>query len=102
MISHDHNFKNIFLDFPKEALEWILPDIPAKMGKIRHVGFVRQEPGKRRLTDVYAGVREDEREAIFREIPEQEDTAMLAQYIKDKGFQEGKLGADSIQVVLTE
>ena len=41
--------------------------------------------------DVYAGIREDEREAIFREITEQEDTVMLAQYIRDKGFQEGKL-----------
>ena len=40
---------------------------------------------------MYAGVREDEREAIFREMTEQEDTAMLAQYIKNKGFQEGKL-----------
>ena len=41
--------------------------------------------------DVYAGIREDEREAIFREITEQEDTVMLAQYIRDKGFQEGEL-----------
>jgi hypothetical protein len=48
MVSHDHNFKNVFLDFPTEALEWILPDVPAKMGKIRHVKFDRQEPGKRR------------------------------------------------------
>lgn len=23
--SHDHNFKNLFLDFPKESLEWSLP-----------------------------------------------------------------------------
>ena len=37
MISHDQNFKNVFLDFPKEALEWILPNIPAKMGEIRNV-----------------------------------------------------------------
>ena len=37
MISHDHNFKNLILDFPKETLEWILPDIPAKMGEIRSV-----------------------------------------------------------------
>jgi len=29
--------------------------------------------------DVCAGVREDEREAIFSEMTEQEDTAMLAQ-----------------------
>ena len=41
--------------------------------------------------DVYAGVRKDERELIFREMTEQEDTAMLAQYIKDKGFQEGEI-----------
>jgi hypothetical protein len=41
--------------------------------------------------DVYAGIREDEREAISREITEQEDTIMLAQYIRDKGFQEGEL-----------
>ena len=52
MISHDHNFKNVFLDFPKEVLEWILPDIPAKMGEIRNVKFVRQEPGKRRCCDM--------------------------------------------------
>ncbi|MFH0726555.1 MAG: Rpn family recombination-promoting nuclease/putative transposase [Pseudomonadota bacterium] len=53
MVSHDQNFKNVFLDFPKEALEWILPDIPAKMGELRHVKFVRQEPGKRRLRDAH-------------------------------------------------
>jgi hypothetical protein len=27
MTSSDHNFKNVFLDFPQEALEWILPDV---------------------------------------------------------------------------
>ncbi len=53
MISHDHNFKNMLLDFPKETLEWILPDIPAKMGEIRNVKFIRQEPGKRRLSDAH-------------------------------------------------
>jgi predicted transposase YdaD len=53
MIPHDHNFKNMLLDFPKETLEWILPDIPAKMGEICNVEFVRQEPGKRRLSDAH-------------------------------------------------
>jgi len=33
--------------------------------------------------DVYAGVQEEEREAFYHDITEQEDTAMLAQYIKD-------------------
>ena len=40
---------------------------------------------------MYAEVREEEREAIVREMTEQEDTVMLAQYIKDKGFQEGEI-----------
>ena len=34
-------------------MEWILPDIPAKMGEIRNVEFVRQEPKKRRLSDAH-------------------------------------------------
>jgi hypothetical protein len=51
MISHDRNFKNVFQDFPKEALEWILPDITTRMGPIRNVEFVREEPRKRRLSD---------------------------------------------------
>ena len=51
MTSHDHNFKNVFLDFPREALDWILPDIPPELGEIQAVSFVRQEPGKRKLSD---------------------------------------------------
>jgi hypothetical protein len=53
MISHDHNFKNVFQDFPKEALEWILPDIPTQLGPIRSVEFIRQETAKRRLSDAH-------------------------------------------------
>jgi hypothetical protein len=53
MISHDHNFKNAFQDFPKEALEWILPDIPTQLGPIRSVEFIRQETAKRRLSDAH-------------------------------------------------
>jgi predicted transposase YdaD len=39
--------------------------------------------------DIYAGIEEDERDILYREIAGQEDTAMLAQYIKEKGRQEG-------------
>ena len=39
--------------------------------------------------DVYAGVQEEEREALTRAIEEKEETAMLAQYIREKGYQEG-------------
>ena len=72
---------------PEERLEVIrqayrgLFELTAPMMFDKYVDFI----------DVYAGIREDEREAIFREITEQEDTVMLAQYIKDKGFQEGEL-----------
>ena len=49
--SHDHNFKNLLLDFPRETLEWILPEVPKKWGSVRHVEFVRQEPKKQKLSD---------------------------------------------------
>lgn len=49
--SHDHNLKNLFLDFPTEALEWILPRVLQKFGNIRDIVFVRQEPKKYRLSD---------------------------------------------------
>ena len=51
MQSHDHNFKNLFLDFPREALTWLLPEVQREYGELRHIEFVRQEPGKRKLTD---------------------------------------------------
>ncbi|MCD4811462.1 DUF4351 domain-containing protein [bacterium] len=49
--SHDHNFKNLFLDFPKEALKWFFPQAEQKWGQVRKVEFVRQEPKKRKLPD---------------------------------------------------
>ena len=51
--SHDHNFKNLFADFPKEALAWILPEAEERFGKILKIEFVRQEPKKRRLSDAH-------------------------------------------------
>ena len=51
MSSHDHNFKNVLMDFPREALAWVLSDIPEHLGKIQGVEFVRQEPKKRSLSD---------------------------------------------------
>ncbi|MCP4376395.1 MAG: hypothetical protein GY794_09505, partial [bacterium] len=50
---HDQHFKNIFLDFPKEALEWLLPQALEEWGPAQQVEFVRQEPKKRRLTDAH-------------------------------------------------
>ena len=39
--------------------------------------------------DVYAGVRDKEREELYRAIAGKDETAMLARYIKEKGFNEG-------------
>ncbi|CAN2047454.1 hypothetical protein GMMP13_420012 [Candidatus Magnetomoraceae bacterium gMMP-13] len=49
--SHDHNFKNLFLDFPEEALKWILPEVPQEYGKIWKVEFPRQEMKKYKLSE---------------------------------------------------
>jgi len=48
--SHDHNFKNLFIDFPKEALEFFVPEL-LKLGKIKKIDFDRQEPKKHHLKD---------------------------------------------------
>ncbi|MDM8536278.1 hypothetical protein QUF70_05955 [Desulfobacterales bacterium HSG17] len=49
--SQDHNFKNLFIDFPTQVLEWILPDILQKFGNIQDIIFIRQEPKKYKLSD---------------------------------------------------
>ncbi len=54
--SHDHHFKNLFQDFPEEALEWILPQIQQNWGKLRKVEFLRQEPKKRKLSDPHTAL----------------------------------------------
>ncbi|TVR00937.1 MAG: hypothetical protein EA399_02910 [Desulfovibrionales bacterium] len=49
--SHDHNFKNVFLDFPREALELFYPQALEQYGELQEITFVRQEPRKHRLAD---------------------------------------------------
>ena len=49
--SHDHNFKNLFQDFPKETLELLFPQAEQNWGQVRKVEFVRQEPKKHKLSD---------------------------------------------------
>ncbi|ACN15613.1 conserved hypothetical protein [Desulforapulum autotrophicum HRM2] len=51
MKSHDHNFKNLFLDFPKETLDWFFPQAGQSWGKVLDVEFLRQEPKKHNLSD---------------------------------------------------
>ena len=49
--SHDHNFKNLFLDFPRETLEWFFPEVQQNWGQVRKVEFIRQEPKKRKFSE---------------------------------------------------
>ena len=53
MESHDHHFKNVFLDFPTEALAWLAPDAFKAFGPLKGLEFVRQEPRKRKLKDAH-------------------------------------------------
>lgn len=50
-VSHDQNFKNLFLDFPGEALRWFLPEALQTHGSIQQIEFLRQEPKKHDLSD---------------------------------------------------
>lgn len=69
--SHDQNFKNLFQDFPEEALEWVLPEVLREFGPIRRIEFIRQEPKKRRLSDSHLSLdmpilfRFDRREVLL-------------------------------------
>ncbi len=49
--SHDHNFKNLFADFPTDALKWLLPQAVKIYGPVRGIDFPRQEPQKHHLKD---------------------------------------------------
>jgi hypothetical protein len=50
MLSHSHNFENVIQDFPKEALERIPINIPARISKIHKVDFVHQETSTRQMS----------------------------------------------------
>ncbi|MDM8543943.1 hypothetical protein QUF90_22945 [Desulfococcaceae bacterium HSG9] len=52
-ISHDQNFKNLFIDFPEDALKWLLPQVLQAYGDVRNIEFIRQESKKHRLNDSY-------------------------------------------------
>jgi hypothetical protein len=51
--SHDHHFKNVFLDFPREALAWLAPEAFEAFGPLKGLEFVRQEPRKQKLKDAH-------------------------------------------------
>lgn len=131
--SHDHNFKNLFLDFPKETLEWFFPlflhfeyvffklfdfnardyyNINNPVAKIllpkmnykkdERIEVIRYaysglfQLASRMLfdkyvdfIDVYAQITEQEQKSLYHEIIQHKETAMLAQYIREKGMQQG-------------
>jgi len=86
MPSHDQNFKNLFQDFPEEALEWILPGTLQTYGPVRHIEFIRQEPPKHRLSDHHLSLdmpilfRFDRHQVILWIVEFQEDKAKFSIY----------------------
>lgn len=50
-ISHDHNFKNLLLDFPLESLEFFFPKALKEWGEVQKISFCRQEPKKHHLSN---------------------------------------------------
>lgn len=50
-ISHDHNIKNLLIDFPEDTLEFVFPEALSEWGAIKKITFVRQEPKKHHLSD---------------------------------------------------
>ena len=54
--------------------------------------------------DVYAQISEQEQKSLYHEIIQHKETAMLAQYIREKGMQQGMLleARDMLTEVLTE
>ena len=49
--SHDHNFKNLVKDFPKETLDLMMPAKLTALGPIKSYTFLDQEPLKDMLSD---------------------------------------------------
>ena len=49
--------------------------------------------------DVYAKINPEEQDALYREIVEHQETAMLAQYIREKGKQEGMLQTSKANII---
>ncbi|MGD9731519.1 MAG: hypothetical protein AB7U45_04990 [Desulfamplus sp.] len=117
--SHDHNFKNLFLDFPKESLEWLLPQaqnyyhvdnpvVKILLPKMRYDKKDRVEVIRKAYNglyqlasielfykyvdfiDMYTQITEKEQEIIYNEMVQHKETVMLAQYIKNKGREEGR------------
>ncbi len=108
--SHDQNFKNLFLDFPQEALEWILPQTLQQWGPIRQIEFLRQEPKKRKLSDSFLALdmpilfsfeaqqillwlvdfQEDKAKFSIYKLLRYQETVMIAQVLKEEGIREGK------------
>ncbi len=79
--SHDHNFKNLFQDFPREALELFYPEALKLYGKLVEISFVRQEPRKHQLSD--AGLDLD-MPVLFR-FERGEVILWLVEFQEDKG-----------------
>jgi predicted transposase YdaD len=51
------------------------------------------------LGDIYAEIGEDEQLKLYDEIVQHKETAMLAQYIREKGVREGEIKGDKKRLI---
>lgn len=52
MRSYRSHIVYLFLDFPQETLEWFFPQAEQNWGQVRKIEFIRQEPKKRKLSEL--------------------------------------------------
>ena len=97
MIPHDHNFKNLFQDFPRETLQWLFPCAEERLEVICQAYKGLFQLATRGLfdkyvefIDVYSDISEQEQQQLFETISQDKETVMLSQYMREKGRREGR------------
>jgi len=63
--SHDHNFKNLILDYPRQALELFAPDEYAALDDSVKILPIRQEQLKERLGERFRVLDAESIDEVF-------------------------------------
>jgi hypothetical protein len=87
MIPHDPNFKNLFQDFPRETLQWLFPQAYKGLFQLATRGLFDKYVD---FIDVYSEISDQEQQQLYETIIQHKETAMLAQYIRERGRKEGR------------
>ncbi|MBK8637507.1 MAG: transposase [Chromatiaceae bacterium] len=81
-MSHDHNFKNLILDYPHQAIRGLVTREPSPEKRLKYVDFI----------DIYADLDDNERQRYTQLYPQEVTTmAGFAQRFTEKGREEGHI-----------